>query len=105
MINQIGTVTIEYNRSGVVTSHKFNPLIKVDNSQELRRELKNVNGENADVLKHNADVIVAAWFSKVNQVELEDREQYSVESEVIACEKYNTGGIKKCVLKYFLKKH
>lgn len=46
---------------------------------------------------------LAAWFTKMNEIELADRDRYDINSEIVGCDKHPNGSIKKCTLKYTFK--
>jgi uncharacterized protein YdeI (YjbR/CyaY-like superfamily) len=101
---EIGITTIEYNEDTTVKIAKFTPTMEVSIPDELLQKLKE-SGEwkDPEKLKENSDFIFASWFSKMNDIELADREVSEIVSEIIVCEKYPNGNIKKCSMKYIFK--
>lgn len=100
----IGTVTIEYNQTGQLISSLFEPTLKVEIDESLIAELKSVeNSDNIEVIEHNASLILASWFNKVNHIELRDAEKTEIAGHVDLCEKHPDGRVKKCVVSYVFK--
>lgn len=101
----IGTVTIEYSETGTVIKANFTPTIQVEANKYLLEELevlRSAGGSKA--LQESADLIMASWFSKANEIELADRDLWSIESDIRECQTYPDGGVKKCVLDYAFRK-
>lgn len=102
---EIGIVKMQYGEDGDVKSASFEPKIQVSVGGELLARLHSVNSPtNSDIIKSNADMVLASFFSKINEIELADREEYEVTSEVINCEKYPNDTVKTCEIKYLFKK-
>lgn len=97
-MEKIGVATIEYNGKGAVVRANFQPIKKfeVDLSQ-----LK--GNEDEKTVRDNAELIMASWFSKVNEIELADRDKFKIESKVLDCRKWPDGTIKKCWIEFYLK--
>jgi len=104
---EIGIVTMNYNEDGTVIkelSH-FTPTLKTTIDTDIEEQLLTIKGENdSETLKHNANAVLAGFFTQITNIELADRSEYVVDSEVVTCEKYPTGGIKTCVLKYYFRR-
>ncbi len=101
MRHEIGIVTVEYDQQGSVKRANFKPTIEVLPSSVLIRQLLALpSGEERDTVKANADLVFAGWFSQINEIELSDRNENPISSEVITCEKWPLGKVKTCVLRY-----
>lgn len=101
----IGTTTIEYDESGTPTSTKFEPQLQVQLNDDLRQQLMSVKGtEGSARIKEQSELVLGAWFAGVSEIELADREEFEVASEVVECEKYDGGGVRKCVMRFSLRK-
>lgn len=98
---EIGIAKIEYDKNGVVTSAEFEPTLKLNNPEALKAELSTIQCGDEPTLKYNADLVLAAWFAKVSDIELADREKYKIESEIVTCAKYPNGLVKSCTMKFF----
>lgn len=99
----IGTVRVEYNTQGTIESAVFNPQIKInllEDKGDLGRQMLSIKGNTQEVFKKNADLVLGAWFAKMNEIELADRDRYEVASAIVECEKYLDGSVKTCALEY-----
>lgn len=76
-------------------------VVELDNI--TRGELLKQLSENKDEVKVklSADLVLATWFNDILEIELADRDKYEVKSEVITCEKYDSGNVKLCVIDYY----
>ena len=101
-MKKIGIATIEYDRVGSVTKGTFDPDKDFGNV-DIKQLLSIKASKDVDVVKRNAETVLASWFSKINEVELADRDQYEVASEVLDCKKYVDGKVKKCSIQFYLK--
>ena len=98
---KIGTSKIIYNENGEVLSSVFLSELHLT-SKDLLPKLKNIKaGKSAVKVKQQADVIIATWFSKMNEIELSDPAEYTVTSKIVECKNYPDGTIKKCVLEFY----
>lgn len=103
---KIGLVTINYNEDGSVSHTKFEPAAEVvTNPENLAQLLRLPPTDNAEVLKKNAQSVVANWYTKVGDIDLIDHFEYGFVSTVKECVKYGSGQIKKCVIDFSIKKY
>jgi hypothetical protein len=99
---EIGKTVIKYNQDGTVRRASFIPQLKIEAPPDLKLKMKHGSKEE---IKDNADMVMAAWFNKVNDIELSDRELYEIKSEIVKCELWEPGKVKTCIIKYsFIKK-
>jgi hypothetical protein len=105
MITQkrLGLAVIEYNIEGQVETAQFMGSLDLDFNKELISQLQ--AGKTIENTKLNADMTLAAWFNSITEVEIADRTEVSISSNVVECIKYDTGQIKKCSIEYFLNKN
>lgn len=103
---EIGLVTIDYNPEGILVSANFKPTMQVELSDETKQSLNEnlKNQENSDVLKENSDLVLGTFFSAMTEIELADREEYEIVSEIDKCDTYENGATKQCVIKYLFQK-
>jgi hypothetical protein len=105
MNTEIGNVTISYTPEGNVEYAIFDPSIKLVADKDLLKKLKPLaQAEDSDTIRKNAETVMAAWFMKVDEVELSDRFQYKIHTEVVRCERYTNNKVRLCELKYSLEK-
>jgi hypothetical protein len=101
-IMQVGKAVFNFDEQGKQTSAYFMPTMKVNVNTNLLQDI--CVGESADVIKSNAEIALASWFNQMNEIELADREQYTLKSEVETCTKYSNGKVRMCVVVFnFLK--
>ena len=102
---KIGIATVNYDENGYPISQSFVPGTNVNPDDELLNQLKQIPvTDNSEVTKENADMILAGWWAKMNEIELADREEYKIYSNVINCVKYPNDLIKECSIEYIYKK-
>lgn len=108
MNQQIGVSTINYDESGNALSATFEPTIKIESDNSLISQLSNIKNKSANEIKSNAELVFSSWFRKlddlITDIELSDREEYEVVSEVKECLKYGNDSIKKCVIEFSFNK-
>jgi len=95
----IGRAIINYSPDGKVTTAHFEPAIKVNLVPWLENQLLDLKSNDPEAVQKNADIVLGAWFSKMNEVELRD-DTKQVVSNILACEKYPDGTVASCVLEY-----
>lgn len=104
---EIGIATITYDSGGTVIREltNFVPTLKISITEELNRQFAKVKSEKDEInLKKNSDIVLATWFSKMNEIELADRDKFQIKSEIIKCERYANQRIKQCVIRYTFEK-
>ena len=107
----IGVVTINYTKTGEVKSSNFTPTLKVEATDEIIEELKKMSkADDADIVVNQAGLVMASFFSKMNEFELADRNKYEIVGKTIECVKYSKSEvkekiqlIKKCVIEFIFK--
>lgn len=99
----IGKAVIEYDTTGKIKSATFEPDVKIDLALTFGTQLQELDGPTPEALKESADRVLSAWFSKMNEIELADRDHYEIASEIVSCDKYPNGSVEKCVLEYIFR--
>ena len=99
-MEQIGIATVNYDEAGNVVSANFEPKLKVENV-DVKQLLSIKADPDVDVVKHNAEMVMASWFTKINDIELADRDDYNIVSEVLRCERYDNDKIKTCSIAFY----
>lgn len=100
----IGTATMEYSESGQIVKAIFTPSMVVNADDFLLGQLEAIRNEGGPAeLKSSADLVMSAWFSKTNEIELADREKWFIDSKVKSCTTHPNGKVKKCILEYCFK--
>jgi len=106
MNTEIGVATITYDQRGKAIREltNFVPTLKISISEELDKQFAQIRSDKDELhLKQNSDLVLSIWFSKMNEIELADRDKFEIESQVIKCERYSNQTIKQCIIKYSLK--
>lgn len=102
MKQKIGIVTISYNQKGQVSGAIFDPARVDFNDDTFLLNLLSTEGRSQEEIKKSADKILAAWFNKVDNIELEDREKFRITSQIVSCDKWKDDTVKSCVIEYSL---
>lgn len=99
---KIGIARIEYNEDGTVKSAIFEPTMKVEAKADTLSPFLSIEDGNSseEAVKEHAIIALATWFNKMNEIELADREKYTIDTEVVSCEKYPSGSIKICQIEF-----
>lgn len=101
---EIGIATLRYDKTGEATHASFESTMLLDFDKDLLKQLERVpDSEDAEAIKQNADLVFAGYFSKLNEIELADREQYEVISEIVNCLKYENGKAKECTIRFLFR--
>lgn len=102
MIN-VGIITLYFDEDGRYTSGNFVPEeMKID-SASLHERLPFVDGVSQTSMSKSVEVIVSSWFQRMNDMELADRDKYELTTEVVKCEEWPSGSVRKCILSVHLK--
>jgi len=99
----LGQATLEYSPEGELLKAVFVPKmeIKLDQPTVVKLQESVSNNTKFKQLKHNADMVLASWFSAITEIELADRESYTIVSEAVICDKYPDKTVQKCVIDYY----
>lgn len=105
---EIGIATLHYDKKGHYNGGGFEPTMQIEISQGLMSELTGVciDGEDKiaehvnQKIRDQADMVFATWFQKMNEIELADRSQYEIGTEVTHCSKYPNGKIRSVKLRF-----
>ncbi len=101
----IGVATISYDEQGNPTSQTFKPGENIEPDDNLLNQLKQIpTATDSELVKQNADLVLAGWWSKMNEAELADRDEFKIYSEIVECLKYDNGSVKSCSIEYTFKK-
>lgn len=99
----IGIVKIEYDKEGKVIRANFYPSMNLEADDDLKNQLQTIKNSDQETVKSNASLVMAAWFSKMTDIELADREKYEISTNIISCDKHWDGTIKMCVIEFEFK--
>lgn len=101
-MEKIGIATIIYDEQGKVLTAKFEPKESFDvMGVNQFRQIGDITDKNNI---HNAELVLANWFQRQNEIELADRNAYKVTTEVIALDRYPDGKVRKCVVAFYFSK-
>lgn len=100
----VGITSLYYNEDGTLSSGFFTPFGFDLNGDQILERMKFIDaGQSGDELANHAKVVLAGFFSRANEIELADREKYEILPTVIECQKWPSGTVKKCVIRFTLK--
>lgn len=89
---QVGVVKMTYDETGKVISGKFVPELKIEINPILSDLLKDATScDSEDITINNAMVVFSSWMSRVNSIELEDRDQWELATENYVSHKHPNG--------------
>ena len=92
----IGTVTIRHNKNSKKVYTTFIPTMQVTNRAEMP-DLKSENCTDEQFLKEQVNNSISSWFAKTTEIELADREKYTIQSKEVSCKKYSTSEVKEII--------
>lgn len=94
---EIGRVKLSYKLKGTVESASFTPSIKVELDSKLIKEISTIQSStDVERIRNSSEMVFAAWFTRLNNIELADRNLYRIISKVDKCEKYPDGSVREC---------
>lgn len=100
---QIGTANISYNEQGEIVSAIFTPSLELDvnEDEDLLKQLKSIPcTSNEEIIRENAALVLGGWWNQLNQIELADRDKWKMDSEIVACNKWPSGRVQMCSIKF-----
>ncbi len=101
---EIGIARVTYDAKGTATHSIFIPQIKIDNSELIQSQLKNIGNGSKQTILENAQLVMAHWFTKVGEIETADRfAGEEVVGEVMGTDERD-GKIRSCTMKFYLQK-
>jgi hypothetical protein len=101
---EIGIANIKYKQDGSVFSADFTPSkVNLGGGFGPPNQLLNIKQGTAEEIKNNAELVMASWYSKMNEIELADRNQYEIKGEIIRCDKYPDGAVMQCEVRFVFK--
>lgn len=105
---RIGQAVILFNEEGKAVGSMFTPEgIKINNLAmfaEVGEVLAPVEGNKGqENIRKAAETVFAAWFNKMNEIELADREKFEIVTEVLKCEEYSPGKVKSCTIAFIFR--
>lgn len=101
---KIGKVEMRYSAEGKVKSAEFIPALRLKAPDALVEQLTEIKVGSEVEVKQNADLVFAAWFLKIQEIEEGDRDKFVVDSKIVDCVKDTKGNVLRCGIEYFWKK-
>lgn len=99
---KIGKATIVYDENGNAVEATFTPSSQFNDLSKFRDQLLQVKGGEQEKIISNAERVMASWLNQVNDVELADREQYKITSQVRDCVKNDLGDVRSVSIQFNL---
>jgi hypothetical protein len=97
--NVIGTAELEYDEAGKLEAATFYPKIKVA-FDDIKDQLGNCTNKTIDEVKQSAELLLGAYFTKVNNIELRDIITQPIALEVTKETFYLNGAIHKVEIQF-----
>lgn len=100
---KIGTATLIFTETGAFKQGSFKPdAISIP---FVGPDLTQVDlCENVEQIQQKADEVFATWFSRMSEIELADREKYTIKSKVTKCVTFASGRPQVCEIEYTFEK-
>lgn len=103
METTIGKVYLNYTEDGNLLSAAFSPKISVS-AKDLLVQLGNCTNKSTEQIQETAQLLLAAFFNKVSDIELRDMEASEIEAKVVKVERYTaTSDIKDIEIEFIYK--
>ena len=101
---EIGKVLLAYNEDGGFGHAEFIPTMVFQANEDLLSRFKEVECKSGEQkIINDAGAVFAAWFQRMNDIELADRSQYHIDTELVSCEKYPSGAVSIVIVKFVFK--
>ena len=99
----IGKVQLNYKEDGKLLSASFTPKITVT-SEELFDQFGDCTNKSAEQVQQAAQLMLAAFFNRLNDIELRDMEVTDIEAKVVDTVRYaSTADIKSIEIDFIYK--
>lgn len=99
----IGSAKLSYDIDGNIAAAQFQPAVDLVRGEFLK-ELGTCNGKGIDAIKECAQLLLAAFFKKISDIELRDIEKTDIETRVVDVSHYtSTAEIKTIELEFIYK--
>ncbi len=99
----IGTATLIFTDIGSIKQATFKP--EAISTPLVGLDLTQIDQcQNVEQIQQKADAVFATWFSRMNEIELADREKYTIKSKITKCIKFETGIPQVCEIQYSFEK-
>lgn len=97
--NVIGSAALEYDASGKLEAAVFYPKIKVQ-LDDIQAQLGSCTNKTIDEVKQSAELLLAAYFTKMNDIELRDIETQPLTLEITSNDTHPNGTIKSIEIEF-----
>lgn len=103
METTIGKVYLNYTEDGNLLAAAFSPKINVS-AKDLIGQLGNCTNKSEQQIQETAQLLLAAFFNKVSDIELRDMENTTIEAKIVKVERYTaTSDIKDIEIEFIYK--
>lgn len=100
---KIGTATLLFTEAGTVETAMFTP--EAMSIPFMGPDLRLTGTfEDVEQIHNKADEVFATWFNRMNEIELADREKYTIKSNLVQCDKFTSGKPQFCKIEYVFEK-
>lgn len=87
----IGIAKLKYDTDGDLQIGLFQPKIEIKKEQFKNSEIGKCNNKSIEEMKDCAELLLASFFSKLNDIELRDMENTRLETKVVSSQQYPDG--------------
>lgn len=96
----IGNVKLKYDTDGDLQIGIFQPMINVTKDEIKNSPLGKCSNKTLEQVRECAQLLLAKFFNKINDIELRDVEKTSIETNVTNGEKYKNGLLKEVEIEF-----
>lgn len=101
----VGVVTIKYNENGDTVYANFQPEAQEYTNPDFMHSLLGIPASSeSEMIKTNAQHLLVKYFTKINDMDMADHFEYGFVGDVIQCDRYDSGQVKECKIKFTFKK-
>lgn len=89
----VGSAALEYDETGKLEAAVFYPKIKIA-FDDIKDQIGNCTNKTIAEIKQSAELLLATYFTRINEIELRDIETQPLKLEVKGQTQYPSGSIK-----------
>lgn len=101
-VQEIGTVNVSYDEIGKPVQAIFTASPYTVTDPEVLSQLLTVKNDSQEEIQKNAELVISSWFSNLDEIQMLDREKFTITSEVVSCGKFGDGKIATCKITFYL---
>jgi hypothetical protein len=98
----IGSANLSYDENGILETATFYPKIQIS-KDDIEKEIGDCNNKTIEDVRKCAELLLAAFFAQISDIELRNTETTDIIAETQAGEKYESGSLKNIQLDFIYK--